>query len=187
MGSSKQANLWKNVILPLIGTGGLGAIIIALLSHTGGHNVTAGNVSGNVAIGDHATIQINTNPLISNQPNPKLNFEILTPNQIIAEIRVSRPAAREAVEKSFEGASVDWTLKLLDISRYESSTNLFVITLLDGSDYSDSAMVAVVAKKSQLADLNLLDSGATVHVHGLIDEANELKIWIKDATLTPGQ
>ena len=122
MGLSKQDKLWKNVILPLIGTGGIGAIIIALLNHGGGHNVTTGNVSGNVAIGDHATIQIGVSQSTSNQPNVKLESDSnsLTPIQIIAEIQSARPAAREAVKESFKGAVVDWSLRLHDISNDES-------------------------------------------------------------------
>src|SRR5258705_1453079 len=99
MGLSKRANFWKNVILPLIGTGGIGAVLIALLNHGGGHNIVTGNISGNVVIGDHSAIQINTNTSIiqlttnfssPTQPQATSNSSSLTPNQIIAEIRSAR-------------------------------------------------------------------------------------------------
>ena len=186
MALTKNNKLWKNRILPLIGTGGIGAIIIALINHGGGHNVTTGNISGNVAIGDHATIQIGTNPPTRNQSTENLSFRGLTPLQIIKEIRAARPAAHESVAKSFEGASVDWNLQLTEILNDYNNTNLLlVITRAGINNLTDTTVVKVLVDKSQLPQLNLLPNDATVRVRGTIFEANSLNIGIWKASITP--
>jgi len=48
---------WEKVILPVIGSGGIGAVVLALANHGGGHRVATENASGSLAIGDHATAQ----------------------------------------------------------------------------------------------------------------------------------
>jgi hypothetical protein len=183
----KFQSRWKNVIIPLIGTGGIGAIIIALLNHGGGHNVTTGNVSGNVAIGDHATIQISNISSISNQSDIKKASSSLTPKQIKDEIRSTRPAAREAFLKTYEGASVDWTLHLFSINEIDTDTNTIVVGLVDSDRFGSMNVVTVSMAKSNLAELNLLPNDAIVRVRGTIFNANELSVRLYKATITADQ
>jgi hypothetical protein len=198
MGSKKKNAMLLKYIVPLIGTGGLGAILIAFLNYGGGHNFSAGNVSGTVAIGDHPTIQINNFSSVSNLSN-ELPSSIgqtnlvdltdsagLTPLQIVNEVRSARPAARELQEKSFNGALVDWTLCLADITSDEKNT-IFSIVMLNETDNLDVVPVSVWVKKTQLAELTLLTNGTRVRVRGEIFDVDTIGVRVHKATLTPSQ
>src|SRR2546426_12816336 len=74
-----KSQWWRKTLL---GTGGLGVIVVALLgllNRGGGHNVSTGNISGNVAVGDHATVKATTLPPVSHViPNlPQIQIETL--------------------------------------------------------------------------------------------------------------
>jgi hypothetical protein len=173
MGTSKQNKLWKNIILPLIGTGGIGAIVIAFLNHNGGHNVATGNISGNVAIGDHATIQIGS---ISNQSNLDSKIAVLTPKQIGDEVVSARPFQKDDIINSLKGASVDWVLPLAVIDKGTFSSQVGL---------GSQPEVRCAVPNSQLAVLQLLTNGSPVRVRGTIEDViySEV-IFVKNATIT---
>jgi len=188
----KRASLLKRIIFLLMGTGGIGVVIVAWLNHGTGRGVVNGNVSGKVVAGERAAIQSSTNSSIAqiatNSPTPSLPGVTSgsgepTPSQIIAGLRSARPAARPAIQKTFEGASVDWTLNLYSIYDDPHDTNGVIVLLLYKESFGpDQAAVSVFAKRSQLSELNLLPAHAKVQVRGTIFDVDETGIRLHQAS-----
>jgi hypothetical protein len=76
---SKKFSLWKNVVLPLLGTGGIGVIIVAIINSRGGKTTSSTNITSNTGPviatwGNSNTINnttVNYSPL-TNRISPRL-------------------------------------------------------------------------------------------------------------------
>ncbi len=92
---------WKYIILPLVGTGGIGAIIVAVLSHGGGSNNSGIQVNNSGAVGG-STINTIGNSNTINTTTTYVNNGPVTINQTL-----SREDLLQLVNAAAKFGSVD--------------------------------------------------------------------------------
>jgi len=105
----------------------------------------------------------------------------LTPSKIVDEIHNGRPLQKSDRLKSFVGAPVDWIM-LYESGEKDEDNEQFCLTFREGRKFALSSVFLCLPIKGN-EYLKWIDKGEKFRITGLITSANELGVFLKDATI----